>query len=96
MTKEEAIAKFDSKFWEPMTYLERAKFQLFESRLCMPFDVFHEAIEKAIGRPVFTHELSLNYDGLKRELLQISPAPTMAEIIDMVPADKRIIVEVTK
>ena len=94
MTKKEAIALHDSKFWEPMTYAERAKFQLFEPKLCMPFGVFHEAVEKALGRPVFTHEFGLNLDGLKRELLQISPAPTMEEIIDLVPAEKRIIVEI--
>ncbi len=94
MTKAESLAKYDSKFWEPMTYVERAKFQLFEPLLCMPFDVFHEAVEKALGRPVYTHEFGMNLDGLKRELLKISPAPTMIEILDLIPAEKRIIVEV--
>ncbi len=94
MTRPEAVALYDSKFWEPMTYLERARFQLFEPRLCMPFDVFHEAVEKALGRPVWTHEFGLNWDGLGRELTHCSPAPTMQEIIDLIPAEKRIIVEI--
>ena len=69
-----------------------ATFQLHEERLCMPFDVFHEALEKAIGRPVFTHELGLDAEGIKRELLGDRPAPTLEEIIALIPADKRVIV----
>lgn len=92
MTQEEAIQLAESKFWETMTFEERAKFQLFEPLLCMPFDIFHEAVEKALGRPVWTHEFGLNMDGLRREIMKEAPAPTMSEIIDMIPVDKRIIV----
>jgi len=66
-------------------------FQLFEDRLCMPFAVFHEAMEKALERPVFTHEFALNYDGLCRELLGEQPAPTFEEIMDLIPAEKRVL-----
>ena len=48
MTEAEAITLADSKFWETMTMRERAVFQMFESRLCMPFSVFHEAIDEAL------------------------------------------------
>ena len=58
MTKEQAIALHDSGFWREMTLEDRARFQLHEPRLCMPFDVFHEAVEKTLGRPVFTHEFA--------------------------------------
>ncbi len=92
MTQEEAVALYDSEFWESMTLRERAEFQLIEDRLCMPFEVFHEAIEKTIGRPVFTHEFALNREGLKRELFEFKDAPTMEEIIDMIPAEKRIVI----
>jgi hypothetical protein len=68
MTREEAVAKFDSKFWETMSYAERAKFQISEERLCMPFDVFQEAVEKHLDRPVFTHEFGLNREGLIKEI----------------------------
>jgi hypothetical protein len=93
MTKDQAIALYDSKFWEEMTYEQRARFQLFEERLCMPFGVFHEAVEKALGRSVWTHEFGLNSDGLRRELLgETAAAPSMQEIIDLIPAEKRIII----
>ena len=51
MTKEEAEKLFDSKFWEDLENYELAKFQLFEPRLCMPFDTFHKALESVLGRP---------------------------------------------
>jgi hypothetical protein len=34
----------------------------------MPFDVFHEAVEKTIGRPVFTHEFGVNANGIRAEI----------------------------
>lgn len=92
MKKEEAIALYESGFWETMSFKERAMFQMFEERLCMPFEVFHEAVEKTLDRPVFTHEFGLNYDGLKKELLGEAPPPTLADIINMIPKEKRMIV----
>ena len=70
MKKSEAVKLFESKFWEDMSFEEKAKFQISEKRLCMSFDVFHEAVEKTIGRPVFTHEFGLNYDGIKSEIFK--------------------------
>jgi hypothetical protein len=92
MTQDEAIALYESGFWESMSYRDRAVFQMFEERLCMPFGVFHEAIEKALGRPVFTHEFGLNREGLQRELMGEAPAPTFAEVMNLIPAEKRLIV----
>ena len=57
MTRKEAIAFAGSDAWKSMTYAERAALQVHEEFLCMPFDVFHEAVENVLGRPVFTHEL---------------------------------------
>lgn len=94
MTEAEAIALADSKFWEGMTMRERAVFQMFERRLCMPFPVFHEALEAALGRPVWTHELGLNAEGLKKELLGTGPAPTFEDIINLIPVEKRIVVTI--
>jgi hypothetical protein len=94
MEREQAIALSESKFWEPMSFRERAVFQINEHRLCMPFEVFHEAVEKTLGRPVFTHEFGLNYEGLKNEINNGGPSPTMEEIINMIPEDKRVIVVV--
>jgi hypothetical protein len=93
MTREEAIALHDSGFWKDMTYEERARFQLFERKLCMPFGVFHEAIEKALGRPVYIHEFgSSNVNNLKKELLGEAPAPTLEDIINMIPEEKRVFI----
>lgn len=92
MNREQAIALFESKFWEPMSFRERAMFQMWTERLCMPFDVFHEAVEKALERPVFTHEFGFNREGLKLELLGKKPAPTFDDILALIPADKRVIV----
>jgi len=56
MTKKEALEFHDSGKWKDMSHKELALFQLKEEKLCVPFSTFHEAVEKAIGRPVFTHE----------------------------------------
>ena len=92
MTKDEAIALFDSEFWKDLSIEDRAKFQLFEDRLCMPFSVFHDSVAKTLGRPVFTHEFGLNLEGLQKELLGECPAPTLKDIIELIPKEKRILV----
>jgi hypothetical protein len=92
MTKSEALAMYESKWWEGKSAREIAEFQMNSKLLCCPFDVFHEALEKALRRPVWTHELGLNYEGIKAELTDKAEAPTMQEIIDLLPADKTVIV----
>lgn len=94
LTTEEAIAFGGAKSWEPMSLAERARFQIVQDKLCMPFSVFHEAVEKTLGRPVWTHEFGLNRDGIKAELLNGGPAPTFDEIMNMIPAEKRIVLAV--
>lgn len=90
MTEDQAKKLYDSRFWEQMGHEERAWFQLFENRLCMPFDVFHEAITKALGRSVWTHEFAF-VDSLREELRGNRPPPTMEDIINLIPEDKRIL-----
>ena len=82
MTKEEALAFFESGAWREMSDRERAEFQLFQDRLCMPFDEFHGAVERTLGRPVFSHELGLNREGLQAELLDGADPPTLADIVE--------------
>ena len=67
--KEKAIELYNSNWWEGLSHREIAEFQLFTAELSCPFDVFHEAVEKSLGRPVFTHEFGLNYDGICKEFL---------------------------
>ena len=94
MTEGQAIALYESGWWKEKTAREICMFQMFEDRLCIPFGEFHAAVEKALGRPVFTHEFGLNRDGLQKELLGDQPAPTMEQIIALIPADKRIILAI--
>jgi len=74
LSKDEAVAFAEGKQWEPMTLRERTEFQLFQDRLCMPFGVFHEAVEKALGRPVWTHEFA-DRQRLQDELRGLGPTP---------------------
>ncbi len=83
---------YESGFWEEMSDYDRAKFQLFEDRLCMPFKVFHAAIESVLGRPVFVHELGSNL--LQSEFLGMREPPTLDEIVSLIPEDKRMIVSI--
>jgi hypothetical protein len=96
LTKEQAIKFHDSEAWKDMDYAARAKFQMSQDLLCMPFDVFHEAVEKALGRPVRTHEFGLNREGLSRELFEGAPPPSMQDIINLIPENKRIILAEVK
>jgi hypothetical protein len=69
-----------------------AESQIVQSRLFVPFSRFHEAMEKCLKRPIFTHEFELSYDSLKDELFNGKKPPTMQEIIELIPEDKRIII----
>ncbi len=93
LTREQAVALYESNFWEGMDARDIAVFQVTNDRLCMPFDVFQIAMEEALGRPVFTHELA-NSDNLKRELFGDKPTPTLAEVLNQIPAEKRIVITV--
>ena len=92
--KENAIGLYGSNWWKEKSYREIAEFQLFTAELCCPFDVFHEAVEKSLGRPVFTHEFGLNYGGICKEFLGEKEPPTMNEILHMIPQEKRIVLEI--
>lgn len=91
LTQTQAIALFDSGVWKEWSHEQIVRFQLFQSKLCVPFHKFHEAIESVLGRPVYTHEFG-NSDELKKEYLGVKIAPTMDEIINMIPEDKRVII----
>ena len=92
LTKQQAIDLGEAIFWEEMTFEERAEFQINQRLICMPFDIFHEAVEKTLGRSVFTHEFGLNLEGLKKELIGERPAPSFEDIINLIPENKRFII----
>ena len=89
MTKEQALALVETEWWKDLDAKSIAGFQLFEPRLCMPFGEFQEAVQKALGRPVWTHEFA--FEALQDEFLGHRPRPTFAEIIELIPAEKRIV-----
>jgi hypothetical protein len=91
LTEEEAINFNDIKAYENLTYKEKFEFQLFQERLCMPFDVFHEAAEKTLNRPVWTREFAF-HDRMVKEYLGEREKPTIEDIISLIPEEKRIII----
>ena len=91
LTKEQAIAFGENN--EGMTARQIAEFQMEQDLLCMPFDVFHKAMEETLGRPVFTHEFAFR-DSLRKELLGEKPSPTFEEIINLIPEQKRVLIYV--
>jgi hypothetical protein len=93
--REAAIALAESRWWERKSAIEIATFQLHTVEMCCPFGVFHEAIEKALGRPVYTHEFgSANIDNIRKKLNAVIDPPTMQQIIEMIPAEKRVVLTI--
>jgi len=90
MTKEAAIRLAESGWWREICPEGIVSFQLFEDRLCMDFGDFHQAVEKVLGRPVFTHEFAFA-EKLQKEFLREKPAPTFEEILQLIPENKRIL-----
>jgi hypothetical protein len=91
MTKEQAIAFGETKAYEVLTDRQIVELQLFQDKLCMPFDVFHEATEKVLSRPVFTHEFA-HPESLRKEMLGERPAPSFDEILALIPKEKLLII----
>ena len=92
MDKEQAIKMVESKWWVGLHPDIITGFQLFEPMLCMDFSVFHENIEKSLGRPVFTHEFGLNIEGLQKEFLGEKEKSTFEEVLGLIPQDKRVVI----
>lgn len=93
MTKKEAFEKFHTKWWEQCSDDEIVQFQLFERKLCMPWSRFMHALCNVLGRDVFAHELaSSNLENIKSELEGKREPPALAEILELIPSDKSIII----
>lgn len=91
LTKEQAIAIYEGGEWKDWSDEEIVKFQLFQDCLAVPFDRFHQAIEKVLDRPVWTHEFAFR-DSLIAEYKKERPAPTFEDIVNLIPKEKLIIV----
>lgn len=94
LSKDEAIDFAKSEFWRTLTDEQIAHFQMEQDKLCMPFSRFHEAMEKCLGRPVWTHEFA-DRDGLRNELNGKVSAPSFEEILAKLPTDKTVVIAVS-
>ena len=91
LTRDEAIAFGEGGAWKDWGDAEIAVFQMHQRNMCVPFVRFHEAVEKTLGRPVWTHEFA-SHEKLLAELAGKRDAPTFDEIMEMIPAEKRIVI----
>ena len=92
ITRETAKAMYAAQWWKDLPARDVALAQLREPRLCMDMGDFQAAIEKALGRPVWTHEL-VHPEHLIAEMEGEKDAPSMEDILAMIPADKLLIVD---
>jgi hypothetical protein len=94
ISKEAAMALYESKIWVEWSFQQKSRFQLFQQRLSMPFDKFHKAVEKTLNRSVWTHEFGLSFKGIQEEFLGIKNAPSFEDIMNLIPEEKRIFITI--
>jgi len=87
---EEAIKLHETKFWRGWTPEEIARFQMYNSRLLVPWDVFQDAVSETLGRPVWTHEFAS--DELREELKGKRPQATFDGVLGLLPPERTIVV----
>lgn len=90
LTEEQAKYLYSTVRWDLVAPEIRAEFQLREERLCMPFALFHEAVECALGRAVWTHEFA-DPATLLSELYGERPRPSFAEIVAKLPGHVQVV-----
>lgn len=95
LTRKQAIKFYKSEIWKDMTDDDLVKMQLFQKRLSMPFSIFHEAITRVLNRDVYTHEFA-DSKTLQLEYLGEKEPPTLEEIMDIIPKEKRIFIQIEK
>lgn len=91
LTEKQAIEFAKSEAWKDWTSSQIVLFQLFQKKLCMPFDIYHAAVEKELGRSVQVVEFGFNDKGLKAEFLGLGNPPTMEDVLAFFPKDKLVI-----
>lgn len=62
--KEQSVRLFETKWREGKSSKEIAEVQLFIAELCMPFNLFQEAVEESLNRPVLLMNQHLAIRGL--------------------------------
>lgn len=81
-----AAVLYESRWWIGRDPSEIAKFQLLTRELCLPFAIFHQALETTLRRDILLHEFGFNVDGLIHELLGEADPPSMDEILGLIPS----------
>jgi len=94
LTKEQAVAFYDSMIWKDWSHEEIVSLQLFQDLLCMDFSTFHESISKVLDRSVWTHEFAFR-DNLIEEYLGCRDKPSFQDIVNLIPEDKRLILNIS-
>lgn len=89
--KEEAIDFYNSNIWQDWGDKQIFEVAFFQKKLCVPFSKLHKATEAALNRKVYSHEFA-NPDNLAKEYFGTLPAPTLKQIIDLIPEEKRLII----
>ena len=80
LTKEEEIKLYDTKSLESRSKMQIAIFQILQRRLCVPFSIFHKAVEYAVGHGVFVHEFA-DPESIKKEILAVNGKDIFWKII---------------
>lgn len=93
LTEKQAIEMCNSRICESWDAEKVVRFQLFQQRLCMEFSTFQKCMEEVLNRPVFTHEFAKR-DNLVMEYLGEKETPTLEEIINLIPEEKRIVLNI--
>jgi hypothetical protein len=91
LTKEEAVALYDSGAWATWTDEQIAIFQLYQELLCIPWARFQNATETLLGRPVWTHEFAFP-ERLREEFEGKRGKPSFKEILGLFPNAQKVIV----
>ena len=90
LTREQAVALFESAFWQHLTPCKVAWFQLVAERMCVPLPIFRASLEVCLGRGLVSGEL-LEFERLRAELAGRRLAPTLEEVMAFIPEDKRVV-----
>lgn len=80
LSSKEAIVLSGTRFWVNLTTRQIAEFQLGQELLCMPLEVYQNALSVELGRPVYTHEL-YNPGKLREELYNRHAASSLDEVV---------------
>jgi hypothetical protein len=90
LNEQEAYSFAKNGVWKKLNDLERAWFQLYQTRLAMPISEYHRCMEILLDRPVYNYEL-YDQEPLKAEVIT-KQKPTFQQVFSKIPRDKIIMV----